>query len=509
MQNAKQVIKKEPLKMMLLVLMLSMIGQVFSQSNYTYPIVDTKQVICYDTLQVISAPETGEPFFGQDAQFAGYQPQYQDNGNGTVTDLVTGLMWQQNLLDEKLTFDEAVAGAATFNLAGYTDWRLPTIKELYSLIMFDGTDPSGPDPENPVPFINTDIFEFEYGDTLAGERLIDAQYWSSTEYVGTTMNGDATAFGVNFADGRIKGYPAEPVGPPGQQFLMTAFVKYVRGGNNYGVNDFTDNNDGTVTDSATGLMWCKDDSGEGLNWQDALAYVQQKNQENHLGHSDWRLPNAKEMQSILDYSRSPQTSNSAAIDPVFNISEIIDESGELNYPFFWTGTTHASSNGNAGFGVYVCFGEALGFMEMPPGSGNYYLVDVHGAGAQRSDPKSGNPDSFPFGHGPQGDVVRIFNFVRLVRDTESSTGYDEFNQNKNMLDVYPNPCESQLSVAVRNIQSGVFELQVFNASGHLVFSRDLLSDNVFQIDIGNWSTGIYAVVLRNSAISYTRKFIKN
>ena len=39
--------------------------------------------------------------------------------------------------------------------------------------------------------------------------------------------------------------------------------------------------------------------------------------------------------------------------------------------------------------------------------GNYELMDVHGAGAQRSDPKVGNPDDYPYGHGPQGDVIRI------------------------------------------------------------------------------------------------------
>jgi hypothetical protein len=55
-------------------------------------------------------------------------------------------------------------------------------------------------------------------------------------------------------------------------------------------------------------------------------------------------------------------------------------------------------------------------MESPPGSGNYQLLDVHGAGSQRSDPKTGDPGDFPLGHGPQGDVVRIYNYVRLVRD---------------------------------------------------------------------------------------------
>jgi len=47
---------------------------------------------------------------------------------------------------------------------------------------------------------------------------------------------------------------------------------------------------------------------------------------------------------------------------------------------------------------------------------------VHGAGAQRSDPKTGNPNNFPTGFGPQGDAIRIYNFVRLVRNTATTTG---------------------------------------------------------------------------------------
>jgi hypothetical protein len=43
-------------------------------------------------------------------------------------------------------------------------------------------------------------------------------------------------------------------------------------------------------------------------------------------------------------------------------------------------------------------------------------MDVHGAGAQRSDPKTGDPRDYPHGRGPQGDVIRIFNHVRLVRN---------------------------------------------------------------------------------------------
>jgi len=60
----------------------------------------------------------------------------------------------------------------------------------------------------------------------------------------------------------------------------------VRGNSSYGVNDFVDNGDGSITDRATGLMWTKDDSGIGMTWKEALAWVQQKNAENYLGYSD-------------------------------------------------------------------------------------------------------------------------------------------------------------------------------------------------------------------------------
>ena len=64
--------------------------------------------------------------------------------------------------------------------------------------------------------------------------------------------------------------------------------------------------------------------------------------------------------------------------------------------------------------VYMCFGEALGFMKSRRSS-DIQLMDVHGAGAQRSDPKTGGAGRFPEGRGPQGDVVRGEHFVRPVR----------------------------------------------------------------------------------------------
>jgi hypothetical protein len=122
------------------------------------------------------------------------------------------------------------------------------------------------------------------------------------------------------------------------------------------------------------------------------------------------MPNAKELQGIVDYTRSPDTTGSAAIDPLFNSTVITNEAGWADYPSYWSSTTHVNwTNRPGASGVYVAFGRAMGFMH-----GTW--VDVHGAGAQRSDPKFGDPGDYPNGRGPQGDAIRIYNYVRLVRD---------------------------------------------------------------------------------------------
>lgn len=62
-------------------------------SGLTYPIVDTGQrVIFSDTGQLRTVPKPGEPFYGQEGFYRSNPPRYRDNGDGTVSDLVTGLM---------------------------------------------------------------------------------------------------------------------------------------------------------------------------------------------------------------------------------------------------------------------------------------------------------------------------------------------------------------------------------------------------------------------------------
>ena len=397
-----------------------------SPASLTYPLVDTGQTACYGQTSAVSCPSAGQAFHGQDAQYTGFSASYTlSQDTLTVLDNNTRLTWQRSpdtsgdgslTAADKLTWSQAQALPSKLNgsrFGGFSDWRLPSIKELYSLITFVGTDPSvnSNDTSSLEPFIDTRFFKFAYGDTSAGERVIDAQYLSSTLYVSTAA--ERLLFGVNFADGRIKGYGLSLPGRGDKTF----FVICVRGNSSYGKNSFVGNGDGTVADRSTGLVWSKADSGKGMGWQQALAWVAEQNSKRHLGHDDWRLPNAKELQSIVDYSRSPDTSSSAAVDPIFTATAITNEAGQRDFPSYWTSTTHVASNGMGSTAVYVSFGRALGYM-----GGSWR--DVHGAGCQRSDPKSGDPKSFPQGRGPQGDAIRIQNYVRLVRSgaTAPSSG---------------------------------------------------------------------------------------
>jgi hypothetical protein len=481
-------------------------------STGSYSIVDTGQSDCFGASVVIAVPAAGAPFYGQDAQVDGQQPSYSDNGDGTVTDLVTGLMWQQDPGD-KMGMTAAMSGATTFNLAGYSDWRLPTIKELYSLIDFDGTDPSGlidNDTSGLTPFIDS-VFEFAYGDPASGERVIDSQYASSTFYVGTTMNGDETVFGVNFADGRIKGYPRNDPFSGGEKDF---FVQYVRAGDSYGVNDFVDNGDDTITDNATDLMWMQQDSGhlgdDGMTWEGALAWAENLT---YAGSDDWRLPNAKELQSIIDYTRSPQTHGVAAIDPVFLTSTITVEDGSSDFPFYWSSSTHVNDQGNGANACYLAFGTGYGWMEFPPNSGNYQFMDVHGAGCQRSDPKVGDPANYPYGHGPQGDVIRIYNYVRCVRDASSTTEAAEIPASLDIgLKVVPNPMNPSTEIRFEMAEDGHARVEIFDVSGRRVetISDGLLTagDHTMQWDgrgddARGLESGVYLVLVttKNGAVS--------
>ena len=385
-----------------------------------------------------------------------------DDGDITVTDNVTGIIWTQSpemnndgeiTSADKLSSSAVATYCEALDYAGQTDWQLPNVKQLYSLMNFQGTDPTSDDLTYLQPFIDWDYFDFAYGST-DGERIIDSQYATTSKF----YNGQVTEmmFGVNFADGRIKGYTEAFYNDD-----KTYFVMCMRGNTDYATNDFIDNGDHTVTDNATNLMWAQSDSdsdfdetegtvtestgfdytkldwtdadGNGLIiaddtdlagamlWQDAFTYVDAMNAANYLGYSDWRLPNIKELHSLVEYTEELADTDYAVIDDIFNITTITDENGEADYGLYWSSTTHAADGfysddtdlnttyGNAA--SYVAFGKALGY---DSDAGRW--IDVHGAGAQRSDPKIWDGEDYSGGYGPQLDSVRIYNYVRLVRD---------------------------------------------------------------------------------------------
>jgi len=482
----------------------------------TYQIVGTNQSIFYNNSVPIVQPIAGQAFYGQNAEYQGTATSYTDNGDGTVTDNVSGLMWQQsedrngdgiiNFYD-KLKYSEALDSASTCNTGGYNDWRLPTMKELYSLAMFYGAEP-GPGQSTCIKYIDTTYFSVGYGDvnslshgSLGTERIIDGQIVSSTLYVSTTFGGLEAVFGFNFIDGRIKGYPTTYIVPE----CGTAkhfYVLYVRGNTAYGTNQLVNNGDGTITDNATALMWMQNDNGTGLTWENALSHAENLT---YAGYSDWRLPDTKELQSIVDYTRSPATTGSAAINPIFNCTQITNEGGITDYPWYWSSTTFSSqSQSNGASAIYVCFGRAMGYFS---GLG---WTDIHGAGCQRSDPKPNSFSGYTYnGNGyynpnsPQGDAIRISNFVRLVRNTQA-TGINEPNDTP-LFNISPNPFTDALSIEMTG-NSETTNYELINALGQHVLNGTLTSKTVLNTSMLN--PGVYIIKLENGQTVEFRKIIK-
>ena len=356
-------------------------GQMALAADISYPIVDTMQDTCYGTDgTAIDCPIVNDPLYGQDAQYLQTAMSYTDNADGTVSDNITGLIWQQSPDNTRLQFAEAEAYGESLNLSGRTDWRVPTIKELYSLADFRG-ELLKPEQGSPTPYIDTSVFDFQYP---RPPMVFAGQYWSSTLYVkGPIINGkNQGAFGFNFADGHIKAYGTGLDFFTGNEAANSGLANgpadgkapgnYVRcvsdNQNTYGLNEFVDNNDGTISDQATGLDWQQSDNGKRREWADALAYCESLDL---AGHQDWRLPDSKELQSIVDYDKP----DIPAIDE--SLFGIIKDSETLDY---WTSTTFGDIKSHANV---IVFGKALS----KAGDQTEY-TDWHGAGAQRSSIKT-------------------------------------------------------------------------------------------------------------------------
>jgi len=112
-------------------------------------------------------------------------PGFIDNGNGTITDKSTSLMWQKENADSLMDWNAAIAYCENMTLAGYDDWRLPTIKELNSIVDYALFNPA----------INSEIFPYTASD----------RYWSST----TSVFDKNKAWAINFKFGSSTFYDKE------------------------------------------------------------------------------------------------------------------------------------------------------------------------------------------------------------------------------------------------------------------------------------------------------------
>ncbi len=325
-------------------LVMSAVLLVLPFTTFATPIPDTGQTKCYDNSQEITCPNPGDPFYGQDAQ---YGPNLQAltkldaNGNELpdeatewvmVRDNVTGLIWEVKtddgtIHDKDTTYnwynanDVFISSLNSQNFGGYTDWRLPTLKELSFIV--DSTVPS------PGPTIDTDYFP----------NTISYAYWSSTTYATT----QSYAWFVDFSGGGLNG--------DGKSSDRN-YVRAVRGIQIS--NNFVDNLDGTVIDMSTGLMWQQDTAPGTYNWQQALSYCESLTLG---GYNDWRLPNRNELQSIVDYAQEYPS-----IDPVFTNTE---------FSSYLSSTTEAYTQSNT---WYVSFFNGLSYGTDK--SGSYYLRAV-------------------------------------------------------------------------------------------------------------------------------------
>lgn len=250
----------------------------------------------------VHVPDTGQTsgsgLAGEDYLFTANTPSYTVTGNGTVIDNITLLEWQKQDDGQTRHWDAASSYCAGLYLAG-GGWRLPTPFELVTIADYGRSDPA---IDNTV-FTDAKSLPF-YWTSVSGRSSTDVWIWDSYE------GGVLTAPKSTTPDG--------------------GYARCVRGVNLASV--FSDNSDGTVTDKATNLMWQKEDNGEPVNWEAALAYCETLVLPSG-GFDDWRLPNVKELASLEDFSRYPV--NNDAFFP--NAKESV----------YWSSTSVEGSGGSA------------------------------------------------------------------------------------------------------------------------------------------------------------------
>ncbi len=304
-------------------------------------------------------PDTGQlsdytPTFGEDSDYLLNPPSFSLNGDGTVTDNVTGLMWQRTDGGE-MTFERALIYCDSLALGGYTDWRIPTCHELFGILNHDRLNPA----------LDTAVFV-----------KTAAEYWWS----GERRVDDSTRIWVVNAGGGTGPHPwNETISAGGAKLFHVRAVREAHAATTV-ASRLLDNGDSTVTDRATGLVWQKYQPASQMNWEQALNYAQSLLL---AGHGDWRLPDIKELQSLNDESLSNPSADRTFF-PAF-------PSGQ-----FWSSTTQFNATTRA---WYIDFLYGIATYEVKTNS--LHVIAVRGGTASTSD--SLNEVLVPGGEFEMGD----------------------------------------------------------------------------------------------------------
>lgn len=254
-------------------------------------------------------PDTGEvnsytTTFGEDHDYLMNPPGFMLNGNGTVTDTLTGLVWQRGDGGE-MTIENAFLYADTAALGGFTDWRLPTAAESFSILNHQKANPA----------LETLIFP-----------STGAEYWWTSD----RQANDPNKIWCTNAGGGIGNHPkTETISAGGTKRFH---VRLVRNPNPPVplAERWTNFGNGTLTDGLTQLTWTQVPIEGTYTWEDALT--QAENLE-RAGKTDWRLPNIKELRSLND-----ETKINPSVSSLFSIA-----AGEK----YWSSTTLPNQTGKA------------------------------------------------------------------------------------------------------------------------------------------------------------------
>ncbi len=224
---------------------------------------------------MLRLPDTGQTksftdTYGEDSDFLIHAPFFVVHDDGTVTDTVTGLMWQRSDGGE-MSIEAAEDYCESLQLGGYDDWRLPTAQEAFSIFHHGRQNP-------PM-------------DTLVFQKTA-AEYWWTSE----RQAGNAAKVWVTNAGGGIGNHAkTETLSAGGTKKFHVRAVREVQPLPSLPARYST--TDSSVIDHLTGLEWKRAVSASPMTWEDALFLASNTDP---AGGEPWRLPNVKEIESIND-----------------------------------------------------------------------------------------------------------------------------------------------------------------------------------------------------------------